>query len=446
MKILFLTHYFPPEVNAPASRTFEHCSRWLRAGHDVTVITCTPNCPNGVVFDGHSNSLLPHKENIDGIKVVRVWSYLTPNRGVRRRILNYLSYAAMAVVVGLRVERPDVVVATSPQFFCGWAGVFIKWLRGTPLVLEIRDIWPESIRAVGAMRNKWLIRILEKLELWMYRAATRIVTVGKGYKKNIVRKVGTIVPVSVISNGVDLERFHPRPPDTKLIAQWDLADRFVCSYIGTIGMAHGLDVVVSAASMIRDMGRTDICFCIVGDGAEGKRLRDLVTSEDLGNYVVFTGRTPRADIPSILSVTDVSLIHLRSCKLFDSVIPSKVFESMAAGRPILMGVAGDALDIVNDAGAGVPMQPGSAESLVECLIDLADDREKCGSLGRAGRRYVEQHFDRNLLADRMLDILKTECGFSNESRQADSCPNASPDEVTTDSNNAAEESAVQPSA
>ena len=229
MKILFLTHYFPPEVNAPASRTFEHCSRWLRAGHDVTVITCTPNCPNGVAFDGHSNSLLPRKEKIDGIKVVRVWSYLTPNRGVRRRILNYLSYAAMAVVVGLRVERPDVVVATSPQFFCGWAGVFIKWLRGIPLVLEIRDIWPESIRAVGAMRNKWLIRILEKLEQWMYRAATRIVTVGKGYQKNIFSKVGAIVPVSVISNGVDLERFQPQQRDTTLVAEWNLADRFVCS-------------------------------------------------------------------------------------------------------------------------------------------------------------------------------------------------------------------------
>ncbi|MDZ4689439.1 MAG: glycosyltransferase, partial [Planctomycetaceae bacterium] len=173
MHILFLTHYFPPEVNAPASRTFEHCARWVKAGHQVTVVTCAPNCPTGVVFDGYRNAWRSEEEQA-GIRVIRVWSYLAANKGFFSRIVNFVSYMLTAVWCAIRLRKVDVVVATSPQFFCGWAGVLCHWLRRWPFVLEIRDIWPESIIAVGAMRRSWAMRFLEWLELRMYAAADYI--------------------------------------------------------------------------------------------------------------------------------------------------------------------------------------------------------------------------------------------------------------------------------
>ncbi|MCH7686403.1 MAG: glycosyltransferase family 4 protein [Planctomycetes bacterium] len=198
MKILFLTHYYPPEVNAPATRTFEHCVRWARAGHDVTVVTCAPNCPGGVVFEGYKNRLRWQVEMVDGVRVVRVWTYVAKNSGTFRRIANYLSYMFSAILACWRLPRPDVVIATSPQFFCGWAGVLVSKLKRIPFVLEIRDIWPESIEAVGAMKNRRLIRFLEFLERRMYKAADSIVAVGKGYRDNILQKVDVENQISVI--------------------------------------------------------------------------------------------------------------------------------------------------------------------------------------------------------------------------------------------------------
>src|SRR5690606_35700633 len=259
MRVHFLSHYCPPEVNAPAARTAEHCRRWVEQGHEVTVVTCVPYCPDGVVFGGHSNRLRRQTEIRDGIEVVRVWSLLAPNAGTIRRIVNYVSYMLSAIWACLWLPRPDVVVATSPQFFCGWAGVWASRLRRGPLVLEIRDIWPESITAVGAMRAGLLTRFLEWLERRMYLAADHIVTVGEGYRQNILGKVAVGDRLSVIMNGVDPSKFEQANPDSvdEFRRQWGLENRFVCSYVGTIGMAHGLEVVIEAAAMLREQQRRD---------------------------------------------------------------------------------------------------------------------------------------------------------------------------------------------
>lgn len=405
MRILFLSHYYPPEVNAPATRTYEHCVRWARAGHDVTVVTCVPNCPDGVVFDGYRNRLRPRVETIDGVRIVRVWTYLAPNAGTLRRIVNYVSYLMSAVWTCLWLKRPDVVVATSPQFFCGWAGVLVKWVRRVPFVLEIRDIWPESIEAVGAMRNRPLLRLLEWLERRMYRAADHIVAVGNGYRDKILEKVAIPERISVVTNGVDLERFVPEPPDQRFLHMWDLEGKFVCSYIGTIGMAHGLEVVIEAAKLLRDKGRSDIAFCLVGDGASQKRLKDQADRESVGGMVVFTGMLPKEEMPTVLASSGACLIHLKKCELFGTVIPSKLFETMAMERPIIMGVNGEARDIVTWAGAGLDMEPDSALSLVECVERLADDPERAARLGRSARDYVAAHFSRDVLAQKLLDKL-----------------------------------------
>ncbi|HTI52450.1 MAG TPA: glycosyltransferase family 4 protein [Planctomycetaceae bacterium] len=405
MRILFLSHYYPPEVNAPATRTYEHCVRWARAGHEVTVITCAPNCPDGVLFEGYANRLRPQTETVDGVRIVRVWTYLAPNAGTLRRIVNYLSYLVSAVLASLSQPRPDVVVATSPQFFCGWAGVFVKWLKRVPFVLEIRDIWPESIEAVGALRNQPLLRILEWLERRMYRAADHIVAVGNGYRQRILEKVDIPERISVVTNGVDLERFVPGDADPRFLHVWDLENKFVCSYIGTIGMAHGLEVVVEAARILRNKGRSDICFCLVGDGASRQRLQDDVEREGLQQQVIFTGMLPKEEMPSVLASSDACLIHLKKCELFGTVIPSKLFETMAMERPIIMGVEGEARDIVQWANAGLEMEPGSAESLVKCVELLADQPALKADFGRSARAFVAEHFARDVLAEKMLQRL-----------------------------------------
>jgi glycosyltransferase involved in cell wall biosynthesis len=410
MRILFLTHYYPPEVNAPATRTYEHCVRWARAGHDVTVITCAPNCPDGVLFEGYKNRLSPQFETVDGVKVVRVFTYLAPNAGTLRRIVNYLSYLVSAVLASLSQPRPDVVVATSPQFFCGWAGVIVKWLKRAPFVLEIRDIWPESIEAVGALRNRPLLRFLEWLERRMYRAADHIVAVGNGYRQRILAKVDIPDRISVVTNGVDLERFVPGDPDPRFLHVWDLENKFVCSYIGTIGMAHGLEVVIEAARILRSKGRTDISFCLVGDGAMRQKLQDEAQREGLSQQVVFTGMLPKEEMPGILASSDACLIHLKKCDLFGTVIPSKLFETMAMGRPIIMGVEGEARDIVRWAGAGLEMEPGSAESLVKCVESLADQPALKREFGRSARAFVAEHFVRDALAEKMLRRLSEVAG------------------------------------
>ncbi|HUG91644.1 MAG TPA: glycosyltransferase family 4 protein [Planctomycetaceae bacterium] len=395
MHILFLTHYFPPEVNAPATRTWEHCRLWAAAGHRVTVITCVPNCPAGVAFDGYRNRWKT-EEIVDGVRVIRVWTWLSANRGFFGRVLNYTSYLVRAVLSAVWLRNVDVVVATSPQFFCGWAGVLCRWIRRWPFVLEVRDLWPESIVTVGAMRKSWLTRLLEFLERRMYAAAGHVVTVGEGYRQKLCERGVPAGKVSVVPNGVDLDEFVParRGPVPR-------SRPFVCGYLGTVGMAHGLEVVLEAAETLRQRGRHDVVFEIVGDGAERERLAEDAARRGLPN-VRFAGLVPREQVPAVLSGFDAALVHLRGAELFGTVIPSKIFEAMALNVPIIMGVSGPACEIVQAAGAGVAMTPDDAGSLIECVERVQSN----AALLRGGRRYVEQHFGRRELAERMLHVLE----------------------------------------
>ncbi len=406
MRILFLSHYFPPEVNAPAGRTYEHAVRWAKAGHEVTAVTCVPNCPDGVVYPGYRNRFRRQVEMCDGIRVVRVWTYVAPNAGTVRRILNYLSFMVSAVWAALRLPRPDVLVATSPQFFCGWAGVWVRRLRRVPFVLEIRDIWPESIETVGAIRLRPVLRFLEWLERRMYRAADHIVAVGESYRRKILEKVDIPDRISVITNGVDLDTFAIRSPDGELRRRWLGENKFVCAYVGTIGMAHGLEVVLDAADVLRRRGRDDAVFWLVGDGACRERLQAEVERRGLSDRVVFTGRRKKEEVPRVLASVDACLVHLRKTALFETVIPSKIFEMMAMAKPIIMGVNGDAREITARAGAAVEIEPESAESLADAVVRLADDAALRRQLAASARDYVAAHYDRNRLAAEFLTLLQ----------------------------------------
>ena len=409
MKVLFFSHYFPPEGNAPASRVHSMCRRWVAAGHEVTVVTCAPNVPEGVVYEGYENRW-SQRERIDGIEVVRVWTLLAANRGALRRILNYLSFLLVATWRGLFLARPDVVVATSPQFFCGWAGVLVSRLRRLPFVLEIRDLWPESIAAVGAMGRGWspVMSALRWLERSMYRAADRIVAVGEGYRSGLLDRGVPAERIEVITNGVEPERYRPMAADATRRSEAGAGDGdFLVGYVGTVGMAHGLEVVIEAGRLARDRGHERLRFVVVGGGARLESLQRELAEDDPGN-VRFLGRHDKEEMPSWLASLDAALVHLRDVGLFSTVLPSKIFEAAAMARPILLGVRGQAERIVTESGGGLCFEPEDAEQLLGAAVQLMERSDRGAALGRAGREHVLAHYQLETLARRYEALLDTE--------------------------------------
>ena len=403
MHILFLSDNFPPEVNAPASRTFEHCREWVRAGHKVTVITCAPNFPKGKVFEGYRNRLW-QRERMDGIEVIRVWSYITANEGFTRRILDYLSYMFMAILAGPFVRRIELVVGTSPQFFTACAAYVVSRYRRVPYVFELRDLWPESIKAVGAMRDSALIRLLERLEMFLYRKAARIVCVTHSFRETLIRRGIDARRISVVTNGVDMTRFSPVPKDAELVAELGLAGKFVAGYVGTHGLAHHLETLLDAAGRLRTLpGGGVFHFILLGDGARKQALVEDAARRGLNN-VTFIDSVPKDQVARYWSLLDVSVIHLRKTELFQTVIPSKLFECMGMGLPVLHGVVGESAQIVRDEGVGIVFEPENADALVAGLQRMQADKAAYAGF-ETHCLVAAKKYDRAQLALQMLDEL-----------------------------------------
>lgn len=402
MNILFLSHYFPPEVNAPATRTYEHCARWVRQGHKVTVVTCNPNHPHGSLYPGHDNRFW-QEHNVDGIRVIRLWTFLSANKGFGLRTLNYIGFMLLSVLCCFRFGKHDVVISTSPHFFNGLAGYMVARLRRLPWVLEIRDLWPESIVAVGAMKEGVLTRLLYWLEGFCYRACDLIVPVTDSFKDYMVAKGIPPEKICVIKNGVDCSLFSSSiSADTaqldELFAQHGLDGKFIAAYVGTHGMAHHLETVLEAAEQLR--ARRDIAFLLVGDGAERERLVSLAQHKQLRN-VAIVGQLPKNLMPALWQRVQVSLILLRKSDTFKSVIPSKIFESLAMNKPIILGVEGESAALVLASGGGVCIAPEAADQLAHQVLKLADNPDYYRQLSSGGREFVSTHYDRDALALRM---------------------------------------------
>ena len=405
MHILFLSDNFPPEVNAPASRTHEHGRQWVAAGEQVTVITCAPNFPTGRVFPGYRNRLW-QQEQIDGMRVIRVWSYITANEGFARRVFDYVSYMLMAFAAALFVRRVDIVVATSPQFFTAVAGWATAALKRVPFVFELRDLWPESIKAVGAMKESAVIRALERLELFLYRRAALIVSVTHSFRDTLMQRGIAGDKIEVITNGVDVARFSPRPKDAALEAELSLQHSFVAGYIGTHGMAHGLETLLEAIQRLREHPQgCHIRLVLLGDGARKAALREEAARLGVADAVHFVDTVPKEQVARYWSLLDVSIIHLRRTELFTTVIPSKLFECMGMGIPVLHGVAGESARIVEREGCGLVFEPENVNQLVESLLRLQQYGAERGRL-RAAALAAARHYDRGVLASRMLELLR----------------------------------------
>lgn len=404
MRILFLTHYFPPEVNAPANRTFEHCRAWASQGHEVHVITGFPSHPRGEIYPGHRLRWYV-REHAAGVHVHRVWTVLGANRGVVRRTLNYLSYVPTAVWRAVRLGRFDVIVATSPQFFCAVAGWLAAVLKRTPWVFELRDLWPESIAAVGAIRAPWILRTLERLELHMYRHAAGVISVTRSFIDNLERRGIARSHVTYIPNGIEPGSWQSDVDPTGWRERLGIpSNALVAGYMGTVGMAHGIGTILEAAERLRGAS-PPVWFLIVGEGAERESLGAEARRRGLDN-IVFTGQVERPLIPVLMRVADIALVLLKDSPLFQTVLPSKLFEALAAGRPVILGVAGEAQRVLNESQAGIAIRPEDAAALAAGVRELGADPARRARMGAAGRSYVAREFDRATWAKTFLSMLQ----------------------------------------
>lgn len=404
MHILFLTDNFPPEVNAPASRTSEHCREWVRAGHQVTVVTCVPNFPKGKVFAGYKNKLW-QTEMVDGVRVVRVWSYISANEGFAKRILDYISFMFSAVMAAVFVRRVHIVVGTSPQFFTACAAYLAGTFKRIPWVFELRDIWPESISVVGSMKDSFALNLLTRLEMFLYRKASAIVAVTHAFRENLIRRGIDSGKIHVVTNGVDVSRFTPRERDVELEEKLGLRGKFVVGYIGTHGLAHALHTILDAAGTLRHaLDGDEYRFLLLGDGATKAALVSRARAENLDN-VVFVDTVTKAEVVRYWSLLDLSIIHLKSADLFELVIPSKLFECMGMAIPVLHGVRGESARIVEREDVGVLFEPENAEHLLEELRRLNVDAELYRRLKSNGPSAA-RNYDRKHLAAVMLKILE----------------------------------------
>lgn len=404
MHILFFTDFFPPEVNAPANRTFEHCREWVRLGHKVTVVTSVPNFPKGEVFSGYRNRLW-QREEVDGISVIRVWTFISANEGFLKRLVDQLSYFLPAFLAGLFVRKVDIIVGTSPNFFSTCSAFCAAALKRVPWIFELRDIWPESIRALGAIKGSWAPDVFEKLELYLYRKSSAVISVTKAFKGNLIDRGIDGRKIHVVTNGVDLSSFSPRPKDPSLVKRLGLGRKFVLGYIGTHGAAHGLETLLDAAEMAQAAPKTrDYHFLFVGHGAEKGKLEALAAKRKLAN-VAFIDTVPKEEVANYWSLLDASIIHLKRIPLFKKVIPSKSFESMAMGIPILLGVEGEIADIVKGEGAGLLFEPENPEALMQAAQTLHEDHTARARISNAGLAAAAK-YDRKNLARSMLALLE----------------------------------------
>lgn len=402
MKILFLTDNFPPELNAGASRVFERACHWVQWGHQVTVITSAPNFPEGKLYQGYKNKFY-QKEMVAGIHVIRVKTFIAPNKGFFLRTIDFLSYMISSFMVGLFQKKPDIIIATSPQFFTAVSGWGLAFCKKTPFIFELGDIWPAAIKAVGAIKNGFILKAVEKLELFLYRHSTKVVALTAAFKKNLMLRGIAEEKIAVIVNGVDLSRYRKNKRNLTLAKKYNLVDAFVVGYIGTLGMAQALEhVLITAEFLLKDHRK--IKFIFVGAGAKRSELMEITKKKQLTN-VQFVPAQSKEKIGDFWSICDVALISLKNEPTFSEVIPSKMFEAMGMGLPIILAApAGEASALLEKENIGIWVNAESPMALKQAIVNLESNPA-------IYKHYADRSFaaaplySRELQSQKMLNLM-----------------------------------------
>lgn len=402
MRILFFCQYFPPEVGAPAARTHEHARRWVERGHDVTVICGLPNHPDGIVPPAYRVRWL-YREELDGIRVLRCWFFVAPNRGVFKRCLSFLSFMISAIGFGIAATgKCDVVIGTTPQMLCALGGYFVACVKRRSFVLEVRDLWPKHIIDLGTITNPIIIRGLQCLEMFLYRRSKAVVTVSEASRRHIEARGIPANKLFTITNGIDEDFFVPKEKNGLRDAQgW--SDKFVVLYIGTHGLSQGLGTILDTAALLAEESRYQFVF--VGSGAEWEGLRAEVLRRGLKN-TTFLPSQPKSVMPEFYAAAGVCLVPLKKRDIFRYNIPSKMFEIMACARPIILGAEGQARELLEEADAGIAVEPENASAYRDAIERLAGDPALCEHFGAKGRAHVVIHYTRDRKADAFLECLE----------------------------------------
>ena len=408
MKILYVSQYFPPEMGAPAARAAELARHWVKDGHEVTVLTGFPNHPTGVVPPEYRNRFrrLVMREQVDGVSVLRTWLLPFPNRKPYERMLNYSSFCLSSAVTGIFAPRPDVLIATSPQLLVGLSGWWLARTKRVPFVFEVRDLWPESLAAVGVgSQRSPLNRSLGAIAKFLYKHSDHIVVVTPAFREYLIEQ-WKIPPakLSIVENGVETDSFRPQAAVPELRQKLGLEGKFVVGYVGTMGMAHGLETVLEAARKL-EVVLPDVCFLMVGEGADKERVMNLARAQSLGN-LCFVGQQPRESVPEFICACDVCLVLLKKTEVFKTVIPTKLLEFMSCARPVILGVEGQARKIVDEAESGLPIEPGNATDLVTAIQRLHAEPGLGDALGRNGRNHILRKFSRQQSAHTYITVLE----------------------------------------
>lgn len=402
MKILFFTDHFHPEMSPPAAHIFDRSKLWAEQGHDVTVVTNVPNYPMGQTYEGYKNKFR-QIEILDGVRVIRVMTYMAENKGTFRRILDYLSYSVSAFINTLFESKPDVVISSSPPLFVPMVGVAFSFLRRVPHVFEIRDLWPAFIAATnGWDKNGKLYRFLEMIELFLYRQSRRIISFSPTFIEDLTSRGVKEGKIDLVINGSDLNLFSPLEPDNSLMEELNLRDQFVIGYIGTIGLAHDLENAVRAAKLVEN---ENITLLFVGAGGEKKTVQACASELDASN-VIFVGRQEKRDVPKWWSICDVSLVHLKGSDELAAAIPSKIFEAMAMGKPVLFcGLAGAGTYVIEQHNVGICVQPNAPEALAKAMLELKTDSDQFERYAQNSLASAPE-YSRVKQADKTLESLR----------------------------------------
>ena len=399
-------------MGAPSARVSELSRHWAQAGHDVTVLTGFPNHPDGVIrpeFRKHFRRGV-FREQFHGVRVVRTWLLPFPNRKPYERILNYSSFCASAALTASFLERPDVVIATSPQLLVGLSGWWLSRMKKVPFVLEVRDLWPESLAGAGVgNRDSLLYRAIGKTAAFLYRAADSIAVVTPAFREHLTRHWNvTAEKITVVPNGVETALFSPENSDSGLTSSLKTSGQFLVSFIGTLGLAHGLETVVAAAELLQSIA-PEVIFMLVGEGADRERIVRLAESKKLSN-IRFVPQQSREKIPAYIAASDACIVTLRNSEVFETVIPTKMLEFMSCARPVILAVKGQAQRILAVAGGGVSIEPGNPQALCNAILSLRHQPDLCERMGRNARNYIVRELSREYTAIDYLRLLDETVG------------------------------------
>jgi glycosyltransferase involved in cell wall biosynthesis len=401
LRVTFLTHYFPPEVGAAQSRLIELATRLVQAGEQVTVVTGFPNYPTGEIPPAYRGRWFM-EEHMNGIRVLRTWVFATRNKGFFKRILNHISFVLSAPTAVPRLGKTDVIYVQSPPLLVGVPALAFNRLRRAPFVFNVSDIWPQSAIELGALRNPLAIRAAEWLERHLYRRAARITVATPGILERLAARGVPREKLVLLTNGVDTAAYQPGPPQAGLARQLGLDGHKVFLYAGTLGLSQGLDTVLEAAKLTRD---PDVLYVLLGDGADKGALVAKAEAEQIAN-VRFLPSQPKESMPGLLNLAYASLIPLRRLDLFKAALPSKMFESMAVGKPLVAGLWGEGADLVTQARCGLVVEPENPGALRDAVVKLVADPASARAMGDNGRRYVTEHYDRARIATRLREVLR----------------------------------------